>query len=87
MAVVVQSIRRKPKELRWDSDLFSKIVGTPWAPTLGAARPEEADELPDAVHVLPERPEEPEAVPSSIVSKLEESAEGRKRFASGKENS
>ena len=46
--VVVQSIRRKPKEFRWDPDLFKKVKGTPWAPVPGrAARPEEAQELPE----------------------------------------
>ena len=65
--VVVQSIRRKPKELRWDPDLFKKVKGTPWAPVPGrAARPEEAQELPEAVTVEPELPDEPakEAVPA-----------------------
>ena len=39
--VVVRSIRRKPKEFRWDPDLFKKVKGTPWAPVPGrAARPE-----------------------------------------------
>ena len=58
--VVAQSVRRKPKELRWDSELFGKVKGTPWAPTPGrAARPEEAEELAEAISVEPELPEEP----------------------------
>ena len=47
--VVVQSIRRKPKEHRWDMELFKKVKGAPWAPTpKTAARPDEALELPTA---------------------------------------
>ena len=58
--VVVQSIRRKPKELRWDADLFKKAKGTPWAPQpKKAARPDEALELPAAVAIEPELPDEP----------------------------
>jgi hypothetical protein len=60
--VVAQSVRRKPKELRWDADLFAKVKGTPWAPIPGrAVRPEEAEELTEAIEVLPEVPEEPAA--------------------------
>ena len=58
--VVVQSIRRKPKELRWDAELFKKVKGTPWAPSpKKAARPDEALELPAAVAIEPEVPDEP----------------------------
>ena len=58
--VVVQSIRRKPKELRWDAELFKKVKGTPWAPQpKKAARPDEALELPAAVAIEPELPDEP----------------------------
>ncbi|CAE7686814.1 GIP, partial [Symbiodinium sp. CCMP2456] len=57
--VVVQSIRRKPKELRWDAELFKKVKGTPWAPSpKKAARPHEALELPAAVAIEPEMPDE-----------------------------
>ena len=58
--VVAQSVRRKPKELRWDADLFKKVCGTPWAPIPGrSARPEEAIELAESVEVEPELPGEP----------------------------
>ena len=58
--VVAQSIRRKPKEHRWDVELFKKVKGTPWAPTpKTAARPDEALELPAAVAIEPEMPDEP----------------------------
>ncbi|CAJ1336689.1 unnamed protein product, partial [Effrenium voratum] len=60
--VVAQSVRRKPKEHRWDAALFGKVKGTPWAPVPGrAARPEDADELAEAICVQPELPEEPAA--------------------------
>ena len=60
--MVAQSVRRKPKELRWDADLFAKVKETPWAPIPGrAVRPEEAEELTEAIEVLPEVPEEPAA--------------------------
>lgn len=40
--VVAQSVRRKPEELRWNSELFGRVKGTPWAPIPGrSARPEE----------------------------------------------
>ena len=58
--VVAQSVRRRPKEHRWDAALFAKVQGTPWAPIPGrAVRPEEAAELPEAVDVQPELPEVP----------------------------
>ena len=58
--LVVQSIRRKPKELRWDADLFAKVAGTPWAPIPGrAVRPEEAVELAEAIEIRPELPDVP----------------------------
>ena len=58
--VVAQSIRRKPKEHRWDVELFKKVKGTPWAPTpKTAARPDEALELPAAVAIEHEMPDEP----------------------------
>lgn len=57
--LVAQSIRTKPKEHRWNGELFGRVKGTAWAPTPGrTARPEEAEGLPEAVSVEPELPDE-----------------------------
>lgn len=46
------------KEFQWDSELFAKVKGTPWAPVPGrTARPEEAEELAESVSVEPELPD------------------------------
>lgn len=62
--VVAQSVRRKPEELRWNSELFGHVKGTPWAPIPGrSARPEEAEALEEAISVEPELPDEPAEAP------------------------
>ena len=51
---VVQSIRRKPINERWDADLIDKIRGLPWK-----LKPDDdtVTELPHPIEIRPERPE------------------------------